>query len=348
MCPGLNDVIRWLVNTLSYRYGVKRIIGFKYGYEGLNPETSMTVELTPSSIRDIHRFGGTVLGTSRGPQPIDAMVTYLMRLNVNMLFTIGGDGTQRGANAIADEITRKGARISVIGIPKTIDNDICYVEKTFGFETAVQLAQESLNAAHGEARSAKNGIGIVKLMGRDSGFIALHASLASGDVNILLLPETKFTLEGLVDQILQRFKKRPHCLIVVSEGAGQELCLSDSLGKDASGNAVYADIGVFLKKQIGQRLQQLGVEHTIKYIDPSYTIRSAVTVASDACYAMMLGQMAVHCAMTGKTKCIIGQIHNQFVHIPIAKAVEYRKKVDIEGQTFQSFLDGSGMSRRMY
>ncbi|KAI8928817.1 diphosphate--fructose-6-phosphate 1-phosphotransferase [Entophlyctis helioformis] len=343
LCPALNNVIRSIVNTLTYRYGASRVIGFKFGYEGLNPDLSSIIELTPHSVRDIHQFGGTILGSSRGPQPIGVMVDYMVKLGVNMLFTIGGDGTQRGAMAIAEEVVRRNLNISVIGVPKTIDNDICYVERTFGFETAVALAQEAIKAGHEEARSARNGLGIVKLMGRESGFIALHASLASGDVNMLLLPETKFTMDSIVSEVLDRFEKRSHCMIVISEGAGQELCQTGNLGKDASGNSVFADVGVFLKKELSKRLNALNVEHTIKYIDPSYTIRAAVAVPSDAIFALQLGQMAVHAAMAGKTSLIVGMMHNHFVHIPMTRAVEYRKKVDIHGQTFQSFLDASGM-----
>ncbi|KAL2911552.1 hypothetical protein HK105_208996 [Polyrhizophydium stewartii] len=342
LCPALNDVVRAIVNTLTFRYGVPRILGFRYGFEGIFSKN--TVELTPSYVRDIHRFGGTILGTSRGPQPIGALVDNLVELGVSVLFTIGGDGTQRGAVAIANEIRSRNLPISVVGVPKTIDNDIAYVERTFGFETAVQLAQDAIQAVHEEARSARNGIGIVKLMGRESGFIALHAALASGDVNLLLLPETKFTFDAVVNAVVERFKTRAHCVIVVSEGAGQELCQAASLGTDASGNKKFADIGVHLKDILGARLSALKIEHTIKYIDPSYTIRSAPPVASDAIFALQLGQMAAHAAMAGKTAMIVGMIHGYIVHAPMARAVESRKKVDTRGQDFQSFLDASGMA----
>ncbi|KAI9204914.1 diphosphate--fructose-6-phosphate 1-phosphotransferase [Polychytrium aggregatum] len=344
LCPALNNVIRAVVNCLHFRYGVKKVIGFRYGFEGLIPETSSIIELTPFVVRDIHQFGGSILGSSRGPQDIGKMVDYLVSLGVNVLFTLGGDGTQRGSRAIANEIHRRGLHISVVGVPKTIDNDISYVERTFGFETAVEMAQASIIAAHEEARSARNGIGIVKLMGRESGFIALQASLASGDVNLLLLPEMSFSMDAIVRFVLERFTERSHCVIVVSEGAGQELCAPASgLGKDISGNHIFADIGQWLKKELGNRLKQLDVEHTIKYIDPSYAIRSAVAISSDAVFALQLGQMAVHAAMAGRTNMIVGCLHNQFVHVPISKATAFRKKVDIKGAAFQSFLDSSGM-----
>ncbi|KAJ3117654.1 hypothetical protein HDU96_006084 [Phlyctochytrium bullatum] len=353
LCPGINNVIRSLAMSCIFRYGVKKVLGFKYGFEGLIPESSSVVELTTERVKDIHQFGGSMLGSSRGPQDIGKMVDFLVKLEVSILFTIGGDGTQRGAKSIADEITRRGLKIAVVGVPKTVDNDIAFVEKTFGFETAVEKAQASIIAAHEEARSAKNGVGIVKLMGRESGFIALHASLASGDVNILLLPEMTFNMEDISklahqdffsSTVLDRFKYRSHCVIVVSEGAGQELCAPPGgLGKDISGNPVFTDIAIYLKNELGKRLKAMNVEHTIKLIDPSYSIRSAVAIASDAVFALQLGQMAVHAAMAGKTNMIVGIIHNEFVHLPISRAVQFRKKVDLEGRSFQSFLDASGM-----
>ncbi|KAJ3105278.1 hypothetical protein HDU97_008301 [Phlyctochytrium planicorne] len=363
LCPAINNVIRSVVNCLKFRYGVKKVLGFRYGFEGLIPELSVggvfvfdgiisnflsigqsVVELTTERVKDIHNFGGSILGSSRGPQDIGKMVDYLVKLEVSVLFTIGGDGTQRGAKAIAEEISRRGLNIAVVGIPKTVDNDIAFVERTFGFETAVEKAQASIIAAHEEARSAKNGIGIVKLMGRESGFIALNASLASGDVNVLLLPEMCFTMDDVLSTVLERFTHRSHCVIVVSEGAGQDLCAPPGgLGKDISGNPVFQDIAIYLKNELGKRLKAMKVEHTIKLIDPSYSIRSAVAVASDAVFALQLGQMAVHAAMAGKTNMIVGVIHNDFVHLPISRAVQFRKKVDIYGRTFQTFLDASGM-----
>ncbi|KAJ3222095.1 hypothetical protein HK099_002710 [Clydaea vesicula] len=300
ICPAVNNVIRSLVNTASYKYNVKKIVGFKYGYEGLNPETSEWTILTPADVKDIHTFGGSLLGTSRGPQDVKVMVDYLQKMEINILFTIGGDGTQKGSLEISKEAERRGYKLSVVGVPKTIDNDISYVEKCFGFETAVALSQQPLRAAHEEARSAKFGIGIVKLMGRLSGFIALSAALASGDVNLLLLPEMKFTMDDVTNYLIQRFKKRSHCLILVSEGAGQDLCtIEEENGPktDKSGNVVLKDIGLFLKDEIKNRLKKFGISPTIKYIDPSYTIRSSAPIANDAVFALQLGQMAVHAAM---------------------------------------------------
>ncbi|KAJ3318515.1 hypothetical protein HDU76_000814 [Blyttiomyces sp. JEL0837] len=342
LCPAINNVIRAIVNCLLFRYGVKKVIGFRYGFEGMIPGNHDYIELKAETVRDIHQFGGSFLGSSRGPQNIGAMVDNLVNLGVNMLFTIGGDGTQRGAEAIANEVIKRGLQISVVGVPKTIDNDIAFVERTFGFETAVEKAQASIMAAHEEARSAMNGIGIVKLMGRESGFIALHAAIASGDVNILLLPEVKFSMDYLVNCIKNRLSERRHILVVVAEGAGQDMT-GGGREKDISGNPIFSDIAIYLKNEIGRRLKAEKMEHTIKLIDPSYSIRSAVAVSSDAIFALQLGQMACHAAMAGKTNLIVGAVHNRFVHLPISRAVQFRKKVDTNGLVYQSFLDASGM-----
>lgn len=340
LCPGLNNVIRAIVNILWYRYDVRNIIGFKYGYEGLTPD-GINVKLTPEGVKDIHQSGGTILGTSRGPQDPKAMVDHLQALGVNMLFPIGGDGTQKGGHAISTEALRRGLDISVVGVGKTIDNDLLFVDKSFGFETAVSLSQLALISAHEEARSARNGIGIVKLMGRESGAIALHAALANGDVNMLLVPEIHFTIDDIMNYLLERFKTRDHVLIVCAEGAGQQLMANVS-ATDKSGNKVLSDIGVFLKDEIGKRFKALNVPVTIKYIDPSYQIRSGITSASDSILCTQYGQMAVHAAMAGKTDMMVGLVHNDFVHLPLAKVTQGRKSVDINSLTFQALLDSTG------
>jgi 6-phosphofructokinase 1 len=341
LCPGINNVIKALVQTLHYRYQAKKVYGFKYGFEGLTPEAAKDpIELTTNHVRDIHQFGGSYLGTSRGPQSVSVMVDTLERLQVSTMFVIGGDGSQRGALALVEEIKKRDLKIAVIGVPKTVDNDLLYVEKTFGFETAVEMAQHPIRAAHEEARAHRNGVGIVKLMGRDSGFIALHASVASSDVNVLLLPEKHFDMEKLVDYLQIRFKSRDHCVIVVAEGAGQD---PKNTEKDKSGNVKLNDVGVWLRESISKELKARKVEHTIKYIDPSYTIRTAPTNSYDSIFCFTLAQMAVHAAMSGKTSMIVGFVQGEFVHIPISKAIEKRKIVDCRGILYQTFLDGSGM-----
>ncbi len=264
LCPGLNDVIRAIVFGLYYHYGVETVYGFRYGYEGLTLAAGHEpMELTLQVVEDIHQKGGTILGSSRGPQDVGEMVETLERLGVGLLFTIGGDGTLRGARAIAEEIHRRGAEIGVIGIPKTIDNDISYVDWSFGFLTAVSEAKITIDCAHTEALGARNGIGLVKLMGRESGFIAAHAALANNDVNFCLVPEVPFTLEAFLEALGRRLEARGHAVVVVGEGAGQDL-MEDSGGRDASGNVRFGDIGLFLKERIADYFAQAGVEVTLK------------------------------------------------------------------------------------
>jgi 6-phosphofructokinase 1 len=347
LCPGLNDVIRAVVLSLYHNYRVKTVFGFPYGYEGLTYRFGHTpMELDPAAVSRIHEYGGTILGSSRGNQDVSEMVDTMDRMNLGMLFAVGGDGTLRGARDIAEEIGRRGLKISVIGIPKTIDNDISYVERSFGFETAVSEAVESIDAAHTEAKGARNGIGLVKLMGRESGFIAVFASLARSDVNICLIPEVPFTMEKLLANVRERLQSRGHAVIVVAEGAGQEL-LGDTNERDASGNVKFKDIGLFLKERINAYFKESGMDATLKYIDPSYTIRSVPANAYDSAFCLLLGQNAVHAGMAGRTNMVVGYWMNTFTHVPIPLAVSARKKVDPDGWVWSSVLTSTGQPRDM-
>jgi 6-phosphofructokinase 1 len=294
----------------------------------------------------IHEYGGTILGSSRGNQDIGEMVDTLDRMNLGILFAVGGDGTLRGAQAIAEEIQRRGLKISVIGIPKTIDNDISYVERSFGFETAVSEAVKAIDAAHTEAKGARNGIGLVKLMGRESGFIAVFASLARSDVNFCLIPEVPFTLDKLLDNVRDRLQRRGHAVIVVAEGAGQDL-VGDTQERDASGNAKFKDIGLFLKDRINAHFKKIGMDATLKYIDPSYTIRGVPANAYDSAFCLLLGQNAVHAGMAGRTNMVVGYWMNTFTHVPIPLAVSRRKKVDPEGWVWSSVLTSTGQPKEI-
>jgi 6-phosphofructokinase 1 len=346
LCPGLNDVIRSLVLTLYYRYRVQNILGIKYGYQGLIPAFGHAlVQLTPGLVSEIHQFGGTILGSSRGNQSIEELVDSLERLNMNILFCIGGDGTLRGTHAIAEEIKRRELKISVVGIPKTIDNDINLVSRSFGFETAVAVATEVIRSAHTEALGAPYGVGLVKLMGRDSGFIAATAALARGDANFVLIPEVDFDIEGpgaLLARLHDRLRSRGHAVIVVAEGAGQKYFQGSNVIKDASGNTLHKDIGQYLADSIRRYYQKLGQELNLKFIDPSYIIRSAPANSSDQVFCSFLGQKAAHAAMAGKTDLLIGQWNDSFVHVPIAKAISDRKKVDPMGELWNSVLERTG------
>ena len=346
LCPGLNDVIRSLVLTLYYRYRVQNILGVKYGYQGLIPSFGHAlVQLTPSNVAEIHQFGGTILGSSRGDQSVEELVDSLERLNMNILFCIGGDGTLRGAHAIATEIKRRELKISIVGIPKTIDNDINLVSRSFGFETAVAIATEVIRSAHTEALGAPFGVGLVKLMGRDSGFIASTAALARGDANFVLIPEVDFDIDGpgaLLPKLHDRLRARGHAVIVVAEGAGQKFFESEQIVKDASGNTLHKDIGQLLADSIKKYFKKMNQELNLKYIDPSYIIRSAPANSSDQVFCSFLGQKAAHAAMAGKTDLLIGQWNDHFVHVPIAMAISERKKVDPMGELWNSVLERTG------
>ncbi|MDF1568409.1 MAG: ATP-dependent 6-phosphofructokinase [Spirochaetaceae bacterium] len=345
LCPGLNDVIRAITRTLWYFYGVERIFGIRFGYRGFRSEFNLTpMKLDPDIVDDIHNLGGSILGSSRGYGEVEPIVDALERMNISMLFTIGGDGTQRGSLEISEEIEKRGLKIACIGIPKTIDNDVMFVQKSFGFDTAVAKAVEAVGAAHVEAKSAPDGIGLVKLMGRDSGFIAAHTTLSTSDVNFCLIPEIPFQLDGengLLKSLEARLDRRKHAVIVVAEGAGQELLIDRKDTKDASGNASYGDIGPFLRDSIKEYLKSRGREANIKYIDPSYIIRAAAAAPVDSHYCARLGANAVHAAMTGRTGCIIGQWNNSLVHVPIRMATYKRKQVDNEGPLWRDVLEST-------
>lgn len=349
ICPGLNDVIRSLVITAHFRYGVKGILGFPYGYEGLNPAYGhQPMELTPRSVLAIHRFGGTRLGTSRGPQEPKVMVDYLRRLGVRVLWVIGGDGSQRGALAINEEAKRQGWPLAVVGVPKTIDNDMIFMDKSFGYETACAMAVEVVHAAHTEAVSCRNGVGLVKVMGRHSGFIACAAAIASGEVNIVLIPEVPFVLEGengLLRYLEKRLEERGHAVIVVAEGAGQEH-VPHAGGTDASGNVKLGDIGVFLRDRINAHFKQRGLELNLKYIDPSYVIRGVPAGTQDSIYCQRLAQAAVHAAMAGKTGIVVARWHGTYCHVPIRVATRARRSVDARKDIWFAVLEATGQPPR--
>jgi len=345
LCPGFNDVIRAIVLQAHHRYGVARILGIPFGFEGLIPEYGHHVfNMTPGFVSSIHRFGGTMLGSSRGPQNPVRMVDRLQELGVNILFVIGGDGTQRGGQAIEQEARARGYALAVVGVPKTIDNDMIYMDKSFGYDTACAAAVEPIRAAHTEARSARNGIGLVKLMGRHSGFIACSAAIASGEANYVLIPEVPFALEGdkgFLESLRQRVVNRGHAVVVAAEGAGQEH-LDASDATDASGNKRLSDIGPFLRDRITDYFRQCKTELTLKYIDPSYMIRSVAASPQDRIYCMRLGQAAVHAGMAGKTGLIVARWHSSYVHVPIPVATSARREVDPTGDLWLSVLETTG------
>ncbi|MCL2044458.1 MAG: ATP-dependent 6-phosphofructokinase [Treponema sp.] len=351
LCPGINDVIRAIVRCLWYRYGVTRISGIRYGYRGFLPESSFPVKpLEPDNVDDIHKIGGTFLGSARGGgKEVSKIVDTLERLNLNILFTIGGDGTQRGTLDIAEEVKKRQLKISLVGIPKTVDNDFSLIDRSFGFQTAIEKATDIVTAAHMEAVSAINGIGLVKVMGRESGFIAACTALASHEVNFVLIPEVPFNLEGyngFLRHLEDRLKTRKHAMIIVAEGAMQEQLLTDRK-HDAGGNLKLADVGTYMRDRINKYFDEKKMEINLKYIDPSYAIRSARANPADSIYCERLGNAAAHAAMAGKTKVIIGLVNNKYVHLPIGAAIAQRRHVDPEGNLWRDTLDATHQPAQM-
>lgn len=352
LCPGINDVIRAIVMELYHRYGVSNIIGIKYGFQGLIPRYGHDMmDLSPEIVKDIHALGGSILSSSRGKQDIQEMVNVLKRMNVDIFFCIGGDGTMRATELITEEISKRKLAISVIGIPKTIDNDLNLVDKTFGFDTAISEAVHAIECAHVEAKGSPMGIGLVKLMGRQSGHIAVHAALAQNDANFVLIPEVSFDLygdKGFLKALEKRLRHRKHCVILAAEGAGQEFFRREEgkIDTDASGNLRLRDIGVYLRGIIEEYFKKCDLEVNLKYIDPSYTIRSVPATASDSIYCGALGQYAAHAGMAGKTGMLVGRFRGEYVHLPL-QTVMSGKQVDPSGNIWMRVIESTGQPMSM-
>jgi 6-phosphofructokinase 1 len=346
LCPGLNDVIRSVVHELYFRYNVENIFGIKYGLQGFIPEFGHDfIRLTPERVENILEIGGSILCSSRGEQDIGEVVDSLERMNINLLFMIGGDGTLKAGVAISDEITRRKLKIGIIGIPKTIDNDISLVERSFGFDTAVDIASNAIKSTHNEAKDYPNCVGIIKLMGRQSGFIAATAALAQQEANFVLIPEVDFKFEGengLLAKLEKRLEERKHAVIVVAEGAGQYFFNDIKEKRDISGNIIFNDIGVYLKETINNYFNKLNKKISIKYIDPSYMIRSVRAIGNDRVFCCILGRDAVHAGIAGKTKMLISYWNNNFVHVPMEASKGIRKHINPNGKLWQTVMDSTG------
>jgi len=352
LCPGINDVIRSITMGLYFRYGVKNIIGIKYGFRGLNPDYAhKPVQLSPDIVKDITSIGGSILSCSRGHQEIPRLAAALENLNINILFCVGGDGTMRAAAQLTQEIARQNLKIAIVGIPKTIDNDLNLIEKSFGFDTAISETVKAIRCAHVEAKGAFNGIGLIKIMGRLSGHIAASAALAQNDVNFVLIPEAPFALagkNGFLSVLQQRIKLRGHAVILVAEGAGQEyLRTADEHSEtDPSGNIRLHDIGIFLKNEIENHFRKNELEINLKYIEPSYMIRSVPANASDSIYCSSLGQYAVHAGMASKTGLLVALMKDEYVHLPISAAAT-RRRIDPKGNLWLRVLESTGQPQTM-
>ncbi len=347
LCPGLNNVIRSLFLELHYGYGVAEVLGFRGGYSGLDPDSGVEpVKITPEFVEGIHREGGTILSSSRGPVDVCRAVDNLIGRGVNVLFTVGGDGTQRGANDLYQEARRRGRPLSVVGVPKTIDNDVAFVSRTFGFFSAVEEAARVLDCAHTEARSVPGGIGVVKLMGRHAGFITAGAVVASQDVNFALIPEVPFKLESFLAALKERMTNKSHAVIAVAEGAGQELLGGETAERDASGNVKLRDIGPFLCERIRSYFKAEEIPVVLRYFDPSYQVRSRPANSEDALLCDLYARHAVHAAMAGKTGVVIGFLHQRFIHVPIEVLCARTKRLDPASGWWRSVLATTGQPER--
>ena len=351
LCPGLNDVIRSIYVQLRFQYGINDLLGVRYGYAGLNPANGFEpIQLTMPMLDNAHRDGGTIIGSSRGQQPVEVMADFLRDQRINLFFTVGGDGTQTGAYLLARECERRNMPTAIVGIPKTIDNDIAYVTRTFGLATAIDEARKVLDCAHAEARGVPNGIAIVKLMGRDSGFIAAGATVASQQVNFTLIPEMPFSLKGengFLATLKKRIERRGHAVIAIAEGAGRNLIECKEPACDASGNVRHGDIGVFLKDSIYDYFHGEGMEVNIKYFDPSYIIRSVPANTTDNLLCDQLGRNAVHAALAGKTEMVVGEWYGMPTHIPMQLVAGQRKQLDPESNLWLSVMMSTGQPASM-
>lgn len=350
LCPGINNVVRSAFYQLHHRYRVPEVLGIRYGFQGLNPSAGHPpIALTPDRVEGVHRNGGTFLGSSRGPQNVALMVDFLEEREIDVLLCVGGDGTQRGAHALSEEARRRGLDIAIVGIPKTIDNDVPFVYRSFGFDTALEKSREVIQGAHVEAKGVPNGIGLVKLMGRYAGFIAAGATLASQEVNFVLVPEVPFALDGpdgFLAVLERRLDDRAHAVVVIAEGAGQHLFPEPESRRDASGNLKLHDVGLLLKQRITDHFAARGKPAYLKYLDPSYLIRSIPANTSDSLYCDSLARHAVHAALAGKTDMLVGYWHNVFVHVPIPAVTRRSKRLDPHGGVWMAVLEATGQPAR--
>ena len=340
LCPGINVVIRELVMALRYNYGVAEIYGIKWGFFGFTKKDCW-VKLNPEDVKEIHLLGGTVLGTSRSGFDGEEISKHLIKNNVNMVFFIGGDGTHRGIKELSRILKEKKKKIVLVGIPKSIDNDMPIIDKSFGLESAIQESVRTIRAANVEANCNLNGIGLVKLFGRSSGFVAMLSTLAARDVNICLIPEIPFNLygeNGLLDFIFQRIQIKEHCVIVVSDGA--RFSVKDY--KTTNGKPVE-DIGIVIKKEIIKKSEELGIEVNLKYMDPTYVVRAVPANEYDCNLCAKLAESAVHCAFAGFTNFSVGMINNKPCMIPLEKMCgKSERKVEFNSDDYLMLLASTG------
>jgi len=340
LCPGLNSIIQGVTNCLWRDYGVRQIVGITAGYNGLSdPAKHPSMLLTPELVEDIHMRGGSILKAGRGGFNAAKICETLRAGGYTHLFVIGGDGTQYAGHLLYVEARKQKLPISVVGVPKSIDNDVLFVDRTFGFDSAVEAAAGVIRNGWVEATSCPNAVGIVKLMGRDAGFVAAHAALASNLVDLVLVPEVEVEMEDVLQFVDATLAHKGHMVVVVAEGAGQAHVATGQ--KDASGHTVYGDVGVYLRDTLNKHLKPKGGRTF--YIDPSYIIRSVPPTPNDHIYCARLANNAVHTAMRGYTGVCVGAIHNIIVILKSKLIASGKKQLKIKSSTWQSCVQVCSM-----
>jgi len=339
LCPGLNSVIRDVTKSCFELYGVQSVIGFHGGFSGI---FSMPFErLTLESTQGIQNLGGTILSSARGGFDADRILNKLEDLRISQLFIVGGDGSMRGARELVVAITKRPWPVAIIGIPKTIDNDIGLIDHSFGFQTAVEETLRAVRAAKVEAACSINGVGVVQCMGRHAGYIAAQVTLASAEVDLCIIPEVPIAIDGSLDvleHVIRVVEKKGHAVVVVAEGAGENL-LGKSEEFDASGNRRLRPIGPWIKEAIAERLTMRGLGRQVRLIDPSYMVRSVAAYSVDSILCTLLSLAAVHAAMDGYTGVCVALVNGRSVMVPLDLIVEASpRKVDVCSRTYERIV----------
>jgi len=317
-CPGLNAVIRAVVRTATDHYQYE-CVGIKNGWKGA--AVGDIIPLPPLSVSGILYRGGTILGTSRFNPLKDGETTARILENLTLhrigaVICVGGDGTLRASH----EIARMG--VNVVGVPKTIDNDIQATDVTFGFHTAVQIVTDAIDRLHSTAES-HNRIMILETMGRNTGWIALSAGLAGG-ADLILIPERPFSYDKICAMLTERHKRKSFSIVVVAEGAYPEGGEAVNIGAlDAFGRPRLGGIGFELAHEIEMRTS---IEARVTVL--GYVQRGGTPVAFDRILATRFGVAAVEAVAAGKFDHFIALRGEELVAVPIADGVGQCKQVD--------------------
>jgi ATP-dependent phosphofructokinase / diphosphate-dependent phosphofructokinase len=322
-CPGLNAVIRGIVRAGVNRHG-HEVVGFRYGWAGVLE--SNTTELTPQNTAGILPRGGTILGSSRtnpykdGADGTAAVRESMERDGVDVLIPIGGEDTL----GVAGRLSADG--VPVVGVPKTIDNDLAGTDYTFGFDTAVQICTDAIDRLHTTAES-HNRVIVVEVMGRHAGHIAIHSGMAGG-ADVILIPERPFDIDEVAESIRRRHASgKTFSIVVVSEGAmpreGQGLTTIGGGGTDAFGHERLGGIAVTLERELEERT---GYETRMTIL--GHVQRGGTPTAYDRVLATRFGVEAVNAASDGEFGTMVALRSTEILRVPLADALAEPKLVD--------------------